>query len=155
MIENFNYIFTIMYYQIFIFSKNEQKIIIGGTIIDGVLELICCKYLKNHPELLNNENFEKLKPKEIQPKKPGLPRFFPGGGALVEIAAAKIVINVAASIVYIAKKKTLTAMILTASGVFVKKVPKTAISKVIPNSLPTQHSGFKKDFILVDGKKFL
>ena len=80
-----------------------------------------------------------------------------GSGALIEIAAAKIVVNVAATIVYIAKKGALTSMVITASGVFIKKVPKTAISTVIRNSLPTQHSdfekGFKKGFILVDGKK--
>ena len=142
-----------MDYRIFIFSRNELKIIIVGTIIGGVFQLICWKYLKNHPELLNNENSEKLEPKEVQPKKPGLRPFFPRGGGLIEIAGAKIVINVAATIVYIAKKGTLTAMILTTSGVFIKKVPKTAISTVIRNSLPTQHSDFEKGFILVDGKK--
>ena len=68
------------------------------------------KYLKNHPELLNSKNFEKLEPKELQPKKPGLRRFFPRGGALIEIAGAN-----AATIVYIAKKGALTAMIITAT----------------------------------------
>ncbi len=66
-----------MDYRIFIFSKNELKIIIVGTIIGGVFQLICWKYLKNHPELLNNENSEKLELKEVQPKKRGLRRFFP------------------------------------------------------------------------------
>lgn len=143
-----------MDYQVFILSRRELKIIIVGTIIGGVFQLICWKYLKeHHPELLNNENSEKLEPKEVQSKKPGLSRFSPRGGALIEIASAKIVINVAATIVFIAKKGTATAMILTAGGIFIKKVPKTAISTIIRNALPTQHSDFEKGFILVDGKK--
>jgi hypothetical protein len=142
-----------MDYRIFIFSRNELKIILVGTVIGGIFQLICWKYLKNHPELLNNENSEKLEPKEIQPQKPGLRRFFPRGGALVEVAGAKIVINVAATIVYIAKKGTLTATIITAGGVLLKKVPKTAVSTVIRNALPTQHADFEKGFILVDGKR--
>jgi hypothetical protein len=147
-----------MDYRIFIFSRNELKIILVGTVIGGIFQLICWKYLKNHPELLNNENSEKLEPKEIQPKeiqpkKPGLRRFFPRGGALVEVAGAKIVINVAATIVSIAKKGTLTATIITAGGVLIKKVPKTAISTVIRNAFPTQHADFEKGFILVDGKR--
>ena len=140
-----------MDYRIFILSRNELKIIIVGTIIGGVFQLICWKYLKNHPELLNNENSEKLEPKKPESRR--LPRFFPRGGALIEIAGAKIVFNVAATIVYIAKKGALTAMCITAGGVFLKKIPKTAISTVIRNSLPTQHSDFEKGFILVDGKK--
>jgi hypothetical protein len=52
-----------MDYRIFIFSRNELKIILVGTVIGGIFQLICWKYLKNHPELLNNENSEKLEPK--------------------------------------------------------------------------------------------
>ena len=55
-----------MNYRIFIFSRNELKIIIVGTIIGGVFQLICWKYLKNHPELLNNENSKKLETGETR-----------------------------------------------------------------------------------------
>lgn len=137
-----------MQYKVFILSKGELKIILFGTVIGGVFQLICWKYLRNHPELLNNKNSEKL-----EPKKPGLRRFFPRGGALIEIVGAKIVINAAAIIVYIAKKGALTAMLITASGIFIKKIPKTAISTIIRNSLPAHHTDFKKDFTLVDGKE--
>lgn len=121
-----------------------------GTVIGGVLQLICWKYLTNHPELLKNESSEKLEPTEVQPKKPGLRRFFSRGGALIEIAGDKIVINVAATLVYIAKKGTLTAMLITASSVLIQKVPKTAISTVIRNSLPTQHSDLEKGFTIIN-----
>ena len=43
-------------------------------------------------------------------------------------------------------------MIITASGVLIKKIPKTAISTVVRKSLPTAHSDFEKGFILVDDK---
>lgn len=142
-----------MDYRIFIFSRNELKIIIVGGIIGGVFQLISWKYLQNPPELLNNENSEKLESKEVQPKKPGLRRFFPRGGALLEITGAKIIINTAATLVYIAKNGAWTAIIITASSIFIKKVPKNAISTMIRNSLPTQHSDFERGFILVNGKK--
>lgn len=61
---------------------------------------------------MNNKNSEKL-----ESKNPRLRPFFTGGGAI----GAKIVINVGATIVYIPKKGTLTAVILTAAGVFIKK----------------------------------
>ena len=48
-----------MDYRILIFSRKDLKIIIIGTVIGGVLQVICRKYLKDHPELLNNENSEK------------------------------------------------------------------------------------------------
>lgn len=55
-----------------IISRNELKIIIVRTIIGGVFQLISWKYLKNHPELLNNENSEKSEPQEVQSKNPEL-----------------------------------------------------------------------------------
>lgn len=99
---------------------------------------------------MNNDNSEK-----IEPKKPGLRRFFPRGGALVEITEVKLVVNVAATIFYVAKKGALTAMFLTASGIFIKKIPKNAISTVVRNSLPITHSDLEKCYILVDGKKIV
>ena len=63
------------------------------------MQVICWQYLKNHPELLNNKNSEKVELKES-----GLRRFFRRGGAFIEIADAKIVINIAAILTYIAKK---------------------------------------------------
>lgn len=139
-----------MDYQIFIFSRNELKIVIVGTIIGGILQIICWKYLKNHPELLNNDNSEKL-----EPKKPGLRRFFPRGGALVEIAGAKLVVNVAATIIFVAKKGAWIGMFLTCSGVLIKKIPKNAISTILHNALPIRHSDLEKGYILVDGKKIV
>ena len=88
----------IMDYKIFIFSRNELKIILIGTVVGGILQIICWKYLQNHPELLNSENSKRLKPKKIQPSKPGVRRFFPRGGALVEVVGAKLVLNLGVAI---------------------------------------------------------
>lgn len=139
-----------MDYQVFIFSRNDLKIVIVGTIIGGILQIICWKYLKNHPELLNNDNSEKL-----EPKKPGLRRFFPRGGALVEIAGAKLVVNVATTIIFVAKKGAWISMFLTCSGVLIKNIPKNAISTILHNALPIRHSDLEKGYILVDGKKIV
>lgn len=139
-----------MDYRIFIFSRNELKIIIVGTIIGGILQIICCKYLKNHPELLNNDNSGKL-----EPKKPGLPRFFPRGGALVEIVGAQIILNVAPTIIYVAQKGALIGMFLTVGGVVIKKIPKSAISTIVHNASPVTHSDLEKGYILVDEKKIV
>ena len=140
-----------MNYRIFIFSKNEFKIIIIGTVIGGILQVICYKYLKNHPELLNNDNSEKLEPEK--PEKPGLRRFVPRGGALLEIAGAKLVINVGALIISVAQKGALAAMLLTSGGVLVSKIPETSISTVVRNALAVTHSDLEKGYILVNGKK--
>jgi len=107
------------------------------------LQIICRKYLKNNPELLDNENSKKL-----QPKKRGLRRFFPRGGA-----GAKLVMNIGTVITYIAQKGTLTAILLTATGVVIKKIPANAVSRVVRNALPITHSDLEKNYILVDGKK--
>ena len=142
-----------MNYQIFILSRNELKIIIVGTIVGGIFQLIYHNYIKNHPELLNNENSEKLEPKKVQPEKPAFRRFFPRGGVIIELVGAKLTINVIKTIIYVANKGALTAMLITASGVLIKKIPKTAISTVVRNSLPTTHLGLEKGYILVDGKE--
>lgn len=136
-----------MDYRILIFSKKELKIILFGTMIGGILQVICSKYIKDHPELLNSQN-----PKKV--KQPGLRRFVPPGGAFIEIAGAKVVINIAAVITYVSKKGALAGLILTSSGVFIKKIPVTAVSTYVRNSLPVTHSDLeKKKFLLVDGKK--
>jgi hypothetical protein len=139
-----------MKYQIFRFSRNELRIIIVGALIGGVVQVICLKYLKNHPELLNNENSEKL-----ETKKSGSRRFFPRGGALVEIVGAKIVVNVAAAIVVLAKTGTWIGIFGTAGLVVITKIPKNAISTIVRSALPVSHSDFEKGYILVDGKKII
>lgn len=139
-----------MDYRIFIYSRREVKIIILGTVIGGLFQLICLRYLKKHPELLDNQNSEKLEPKEVQPEKP---ESFPTGGALVELVGAKVVINIAATLVYVAKKGALTGLVLSAAGILVKKIPQKAVSTVIRNALPVTHSDLEKGFIFVDGKK--
>ena len=142
-----------MAYRIFILSKNDLKIIIFGTVIGGIFQIICWKYLKNHPELLNNQN------PVSKPKNRGLRT--PRGGALVEVAGAKIVLNVIGIITFVAKKGTLTGIILATTGVIIKKVPITSVSKVlrkvVRGALPSTYSEWGKleevKFFIVDGEK--
>jgi hypothetical protein len=142
-----------MNYRILILSRNDLKIIILGTVIGGIFQVISWKYLKDHPELLKNENPEKVEP-VIETKKPRLRRFLPRGGAIIEITAAKLVVNIAGVITFVAQKGTLTGMILTVTGVVIKKIPTTALSTFVHNALPTMHSDLeRKKYILVDGKK--
>ena len=142
-----------MDYKVFIFSRNELKIILVGTVVGGILQIICWKYVKNHPELLNSNNSRNVKPKEIQPSKPGVRRFFPRGGAIFEVVGAKLVINLGVAIIYIAKKGTLTALVLTAGGLVVKKIPKNQLSTILRNSLASSYSGLEKHYLLVNDNK--
>ena len=136
--------------RIFILSKTEVKILLAAGIIGGILQIVCWNYLKNHPELLEDDNSEKVKP-----KKPGLRRFSTRGGAFVELTGAKLIINGATAMLYISKKGVLTTIFLVGSGIFIKKVPSKAISTVVRNALPVTHSGLEKGYILVDGKKIV
>ena len=138
-----------MSYRILIFSRNDLKMIIVGTVIGGILQVICWKYLKGHPELLNNQNSEEVEP-VIETKKPGLRRFLPRGGAILGITGAKLV----AVISYLAENGAIAGLLLSCTGVIVKKIPATAISTYLcdafPQNLPELE---KKKFILVKGKK--
>jgi len=145
-----------MTYQVLIFSKNDLKIIIIGTVFGGVLQFVCWKYLKNHPELLKNQNSKKVEPL-IKNKKPGLRRFLPRGGAFIEITGAKLVFNTAAVLNFIANKGAWTGLFLTSATVTLKKIPSTALTKYVRDALPHTHSDSgkleTKQFTLVDGEK--
>lgn len=117
--------------------------------IGGILQIISWKYLKNHQELLDNQN-----PKEVEPvtvgietKRRGLRRFLPRGGAFMEIVGAKIVI-------YIATNGVVAGLLMTSAGVVITKIPVMAVSKYVRDALPYTHSELKKkNFILVNGEK--
>lgn len=133
-----------MNYHVFIFSRREIKIVILGTVFGGILQLVCWKYIKDHPELLNSENSEKLEPKT---------RFFPRGGAIMELIGTKIVFNVAPTIIFLAKNGIPLGALLSGSFVVLKKIPQTAVSTVLREALPTQHSDYGKAIVLDDRKK--
>jgi hypothetical protein len=144
-----------MNYKIFILSKGELKTIILATILGGFLQVLSVKYLKNHPELSNNQNPEKVKPDtNIKSKNPLLRQYFPCGEALVSIAGYNIVINAITIITYIAKNGALTGAIIATGGIIVKKIPITAISTCVRGASPVNHSDMiKKQFLLVDENK--
>ena len=137
--------------RIFIFTKTDFKIIIFGTVIGGIFQVICWKYLKDHPELLDNQN------PVNETKKPGLRRFLPRGGALIEITGAKFLIDIVGVITFISKKGVLIGITLATSSVVIKKIPLTVVSTVLRNALPPTHSNWgkfeKTKFFIVDGKK--
>lgn len=136
-----------MDYQIFILSKKDIKLIVIGVVVGGLLQFICARYVKNHPELLNNNN-----PQEIAPK-----TSVPHGGALVEIAGAKIIFNIGLAVAYTAKKGALMGLLSTAGLVFFKKIkiPVNALATIVRQSLPTYYSGLEKRFFIVDGDEIL
>ena len=53
--------------------------------------------------MLENSNDKKVEEPVGKPKKRGLSRFLPRGGALVELTGAKIVFQIAPVITYVAK----------------------------------------------------
>lgn len=66
--------------------------VIGGSITGYIVQILCQKYLKNHPELLEHEKPTDIKPTDItnKPTKPIVWRriFFKGGG--IEVVGLKI-----------------------------------------------------------------
>lgn len=121
-----------MNYRILIFSWNYLKIVIIGAVICGIFQLICWKYLKNHPELLNTESSKNI-------KDPSLNQVLPRGGAFIEVSVAKIVLNFIRVLVYIASKGTIAGIMMALSAVIIRKIPTAQISTVLSNALITTH----------------
>jgi len=69
--------------------QKDTKIIIIAAVSGKVVQIMCQRYIKNHPELFEKKDNN---PKDIEPgiknrfKKLKLRRFFPRGGALVKTA---------------------------------------------------------------------
>lgn len=69
-------------------SRKEVTIIIIGTVTGGLLQTICRRYLKSHPEFLETSNGNPKKAKlAVKNENPKLRNFFPRGGALMEFSA--------------------------------------------------------------------
>ena len=147
-----------MDYRIFILSKNDLKLIIFGAVIGGICQVISYKYLKNHPELLNNQNpVNETKNPVSETKNRGFRTFFPRGGVLFEVSGAKVVINLVGVINFFSKKGRLTGIIIAGSSVIIKNAVSTVLGRVLHNASPTTHSEWgkleKTKFFIVDGKK--
>jgi|GEM_PF-6483807 hypothetical protein len=82
---------------------------------------------------------------------------FATGGALFEIVAAKVVINIAAAVSFVVEKGTLGGLIATTGLLVFKKIQSTAISTVVRDALPHSHSYLgkseTKQFIRIQKEK--
>ena len=127
------------------FCRDDVKIIIIGTVIGGILQVLARQYLKSHPEFLEDAPVTK--------KKCRRPRFLPPrGGALIEISVIKIVTKVILS--FIAKKGLLAGIVVTSGSMVIRKIPATAISTYLQDSFPQNLPHLeKKKFILIGGEK--
>lgn len=136
--------------RILIFSRKELKIIFFGTMVGAILQIVCSNYVKNHPELLDDQNHKPKNPVTKSKKRSFLPS--PRGGAFIEGSGLKIVINIGHIIVYLGKKGFVTSGVLLTSGIIVKKAATSrALTTAIRNSLASIHlPGEKTKFALVD-----
>ena len=125
------------------FCRNDVKIVIFCTVTGAILQVISKRYLKSHPEFLEDAPATNRRPRFISPR----------GGAFIEIS--EISIKVVAKIVlnFLAKKGLLTGMV-AGGGIVISKIPATAISTYLRDSFPQNLPHLeKKKFILVGGEK--
>lgn len=139
-----------MNYPILVFSRNDLKVILIGTLAGAVLQVICIKYIKNHPEFLDGQNSPTSEP-EIKSPKRGLRRFSARGGAVLEIVGAQVLINIAAVVNFVAQKGSIAGLLGASAFVGFKKMPSTAISKFVKDALPYSHSDLGKS----ESKQFI
>ena len=117
------------------FCRSDVRIIIFGTIMGGVLQILSKRYLKNHPEFLKDSP----ESKEIVPR----------GGEIVSGSAA-----LAQVILSFLAQHGLTAGLLSSVGVVISRIPVTSISTCLRDSVPQNLSHLeKKKFILVKGRE--
>lgn len=116
------------------FCRGEVRIIIFSTITGGILQILSKRYLKNHPEFLNES-------KEIPPR----------GG---EIASGSAAVAVVQTILSFLAEHGLTTGLLSGIGVAISKMPITSISTCLRESVPQNLSHLdKKKYILIKGEK--
>ena len=78
-----------MNYPILVFSRNDLKVILIGTLAGAVLQVICIKYIKNHPEFLDDQN-SPTSELEIKSPKRGLRRFSLRGVPYLKLSVLKL-----------------------------------------------------------------
>ena len=126
--------------------RNEVKIFIFYTLTGAMLQILAKKYLKNHPEFLEDAPVTKKKYKK--------PRFLsPRGGAVIDISVislkvvAKVVIN------FLAEKGVMAGLV-TGGCIGISKIPVTEISTYLRDAFPQNLPDLeKKKYILVGEEK--
>jgi len=135
-----------------ILGRKEIKTFLIFTVTGGVLQIICRRYIKNHPEFFEEKN-SNITIKEAEPgiknknRNPRFRNFFPRGGQMIELSLAKVAITFLAD-------KGLLAGLLSGVGVVLSKIPKSAISTYLRDAFPQNLPQLeRKRFLLVDGEK--
>jgi len=128
------------------FCRNYVKIVILCTVTSGILQVISKRYLKSHPELLENAPVTKKKYK--------LPRFLNSrGGAFIEIMGSSISVEIQGILKFLTEHKLLRGT-LTGCDIVVSGINATAVSTYLRDAFSQNLPHLeKKKFILVDGKK--
>lgn len=127
------------------FCRNDVKIFIFCTVTGGILQVISKRYLKSHPEFLEDAPVTNRRPRFISPR----------GGAFIEILgiSIKVVANVVLN--FLAKKGLLVGMV-TGGGIVISKIPATAISTYLRDSVPQNLAHLeKRNLCWLVGKKYI
>lgn len=117
------------------FCRSDVRIMIFGTAIGGILQILSKRYLKDHPEFLKDSP----KPEETPPR----------GGVTGEVVAGKMIVQ---AILTFLAEHGLTAGLISSTGVVLSRIPLTAISTYLRDGFP-QNLPEKGKFILIDGEK--
>jgi hypothetical protein len=137
-------------------NRREVKTIVISTIMGGLLQVICIRYIKNHPEFLEQKNYTlKDETPEIEIKNEKnrfrFPISVPRSGALVEVTAVKIVVHLAVKLI---AGSGLIMGFLGGAAVVLIKLPKGVVENVLREALPHNLPHLEKGkCILVDGEK--
>lgn len=123
-------------------SRSDVKIFIICTLIGGISQAVAIEYLKSHPELDASAT-------KKTPRRPRTGFLNIKGGTCVQIT--RVGVNV---IVNFIAKKGLVASIIIMGGIFISKIPATAISTYLRDSFQQNLPHLeKKKFIMVGKEK--
>lgn len=136
-------------------SRKDTKIIVITTVCGGILQIICRRYIKSHPELFEGKNANL---KEAEPgiknknRNPRFRRFFPRGGAVVELSGTGI--KALAVVIKFLAENGLMAGLVTGTSVVVSRIPTNALNAYLRDAFPQNLPELdRKKFIFVDGEK--
>lgn len=134
-----------------VLCRKEIKCLIIGGVTGGVLQILSRRYLKNHPEFLEENHTER---QPATKNKNWKPHFLPPGGALIEITGVSLTIG--KLVIKFLAKKGLIAGLTIGSGIALTKteIPVTAISTYLRDAFPQNLPHLeKKRFVVIDKKK--
>lgn len=143
-----------MIHKISIFSQRDVKIIIVSTMVGGILQIICCKSIKNYPQIFNHE-IKGVNDENLQNSEPEFPLAVPPRGKFFILKIA-----VKAVIPVIAKRGIFIALFLSSCTRIAGKIPitGTAVTRWVRDALPYSHSDEAKlrakQLIAIDREDF-